>query len=190
MRLWAHGNHCDVSCISTNIQDGGQHSISNQICHQIKQQGHSSLCVHACRITHVISILSASQLHFLANRNPELAGRTNIGEHVPLLSGPTHSCPQTTAFTAKSNEKWAWGRGWALLSIRYTVPQVTRGSDGSELAQTTTLQLLVSLYLMKVSVSKWICLLTNIPYEVLRSLSGVDKMLAVIVVRICTLGSL
>ena len=27
-----------------------------------------------CRITHVISIFSASQLHFLANRNAELAG--------------------------------------------------------------------------------------------------------------------
>ena len=31
------------------------------------------LCVRACRITHVISIIAASQLHFLANRNAELA---------------------------------------------------------------------------------------------------------------------
>ena len=45
-------------------------------------------------------------------------------------------------------------------------------------------------YLMKISVSKWNCLLTNIPYEVLRSLSGVNKMLAVIVMRVCTLRSL
>ena len=28
-----------------------------------------NLCVHACRITHAISILSASQLHLLANKN-------------------------------------------------------------------------------------------------------------------------
>ena len=33
-----------------------------------------SLCVRAYRITHVVSILSASQLHFLANKNAELAG--------------------------------------------------------------------------------------------------------------------
>ena len=107
------------------------------------------MCVHACRITHVISILSASQLHFLANKNPELADRTTIGEHVALLSGPTHSRPQTV--TVKNNEAWAWGRGWALLFIRYTVPQVTRCSDGSKLAQTTALQTFrVFLYLMKI----------------------------------------
>ena len=34
---------------------------------------HWSLCARAFRITHVISIFLASQLHFLANRNPELA---------------------------------------------------------------------------------------------------------------------
>ena len=34
---------------------------------------HWILCVHAFRITHVISIFVASQLAFLANRNPELA---------------------------------------------------------------------------------------------------------------------
>ena len=30
----------------------------------------------ALRITHVIGIISASQLHFLANKNTELAGRS------------------------------------------------------------------------------------------------------------------
>ena len=34
----------------------------------------TSLCVDACRITHVIGILSVSQLHFLANKNAELLG--------------------------------------------------------------------------------------------------------------------
>ena len=34
------------------------------------------LCVRACRITHVISIISISQLHFLANKNAELASRS------------------------------------------------------------------------------------------------------------------
>ena len=34
---------------------------------------HWSLCARAFRITHVISIFVASQLDFLANRNPELA---------------------------------------------------------------------------------------------------------------------
>ena len=33
---------------------------------------HRSLCARAFRITHVISIFLDSQLHFLANRNPEL----------------------------------------------------------------------------------------------------------------------
>ena len=49
-----------------------------------------SMCVHARRITHVLSILSASQLHFLSKP----VNCKNIGEHVALLS--------------------------ALLSIRYT----------------------------------------------------------------------
>ena len=35
---------------------------------------HWTFCARAFRITHVISIFSASQLRFLANRNPELAG--------------------------------------------------------------------------------------------------------------------
>ena len=34
---------------------------------------HWGLCARAFRIVHVISIFLASQLHFLANRNPELA---------------------------------------------------------------------------------------------------------------------
>ena len=34
---------------------------------------HLKYGVHARRITHVISILSASQLHFLSNNNAELA---------------------------------------------------------------------------------------------------------------------
>ena len=33
-----------------------------------------SLCVHAYHITHVISIMPASQFHFQANKNAELAG--------------------------------------------------------------------------------------------------------------------
>ena len=33
-----------------------------------------SLCVHAYRITHLITIIPASQLHFLANKNAELPG--------------------------------------------------------------------------------------------------------------------
>ena len=35
---------------------------------------HWSLCARAFCITHVISIFSGSQLHFQANKNPELAG--------------------------------------------------------------------------------------------------------------------
>ena len=46
------------------------------------------MCARAFRITHVISIFPASQLHFLANRNPE-QNCINIGAHVTLLSGPT-----------------------------------------------------------------------------------------------------
>ena len=32
--------------------------------------------VRACRITHLIIIMAASQLHFLTNENAELAGRS------------------------------------------------------------------------------------------------------------------
>ena len=35
-----------------------------------------NLGLHACRITHLITIIAASQLHFLANKNAELAGRS------------------------------------------------------------------------------------------------------------------
>ena len=35
-----------------------------------------NLCDRACRITHLISIMAASQLHVLANENGELAGRS------------------------------------------------------------------------------------------------------------------
>ena len=49
-----------------------------------------NLCVHECRTTHVISsILSASQLHFLRNKNAELAVNCIIMEQVALLSGRT-----------------------------------------------------------------------------------------------------
>ena len=50
---------------------------------------------HVALRTLIISIFSASQLHFLANRNAELAGAwqpvncINIGRHVALLSGPS-----------------------------------------------------------------------------------------------------
>ena len=35
-----------------------------------------NLDVNACRITHLITIMAASQLHFLANKNAEMAGRS------------------------------------------------------------------------------------------------------------------
>ncbi len=35
-----------------------------------------NLCVHARRITHLMTIIPASQLHFLANENAELASRS------------------------------------------------------------------------------------------------------------------
>ena len=42
---------------------------------QYSNEGHSfEVCVCACRTTYVISILSASKLHFLANKNAALAG--------------------------------------------------------------------------------------------------------------------
>ena len=69
-----------------------RHRIEN------KQKGHSSrnlrsLCPHACRIMQVL----ASQWHFQANRNAELAippllwpvNSIKIGGHVALLGGHT-----------------------------------------------------------------------------------------------------
>ena len=35
-----------------------------------------NLGVHACRITHLITIMAVSQLHVLANETAELAGRS------------------------------------------------------------------------------------------------------------------
>ena len=53
--------------------------------------------VRACRVAHLITIVAASQLHFVANESAELAGRSRwaawvcmgIQHHIALLSEPT-----------------------------------------------------------------------------------------------------
>ena len=54
---------------------------------------HSKFVCPLCRIRRVINILSACQLHFLANKNGEPGWwqpvNCIIGEQVALLSGPT-----------------------------------------------------------------------------------------------------
>ena len=128
--------HAPIRCSTHKIHFMFRHNneiFSVYYIHRIenKQKGHSSrnlssLCPHACRITHVHYVNSGQSIAFSDNRNAGLAipplfwpvNCIKIGGHVALLSCSTvHSLYCVTVSDEASLKIWSYHANFKSLSL-------------------------------------------------------------------------